>query len=50
MVAFENFILVNSRLVAMSLWESIAFKEVKKRESEAALIIVLVVYYGCFLY
>ena len=41
MVAMQHLFLVKARLIAMPLWESFAFKEVKKWVTEAALVIVL---------
>ena len=41
MVALEHLFLVKTRLIAMPLWESLAFEEVRKCVTEAALDVVL---------
>ena len=41
LVAMEQLFLVKTRLIAMPYWESLAFEEVKKCVTEAALVIVL---------
>ena len=48
-VAMEHFVFVKTRLIAMPFWELLAFEEVKKCVTEAALIVVLNVYY-CLLF
>ena len=48
MVALEHFFFVKSRSKAMLFWKIVSFSEIKKRVAEAALIIVLDIYY-CFL-
>ena len=40
-VALEHLFLVKTRLIALTLWESLAFEEVKKCVTEAALVVVL---------
>ena len=41
MVALEHLFLEKTCLIAMPLWESLAFEEVKKCVTEAALVVVL---------
>ena len=41
MLTLEHFFFVKTCLIAMLLWETLSFKEVKKCVTEAALVVVL---------
>ena len=49
MVALEHLFLVNTRLITMPFWQSLAFEEVTKSVTEAAIVVVLNIQY-CFLF